>query len=198
MRIANLKKSKIDNPKSKIKKEGVKKMNLSITARHIEIDELLKDYLKKRLNKLKKYFNEKEVNIHAVFMAEKERRGIEVDINYNGVIFHGQETTEDIYTSIDQVVEKLERQLKKYKDKTQKRPKLSSKVIPEIDSTQTQKVKTIRRKKLTTKPITLEDALIQLEQTPLDFLVFIDARTNMINVLYRCIDGNYGLIEPYS
>lgn len=171
-------------------------MNLSITARHIEIDDLLKDYLKKRLNKLKKYFNKKEVNIHVTFIAEKDRRKIEVIINYNGAIFNGQETTKDMYSSIDQVIEKLEHQLKKYREKIKKRPKVSSKIIPEIDSTQTQNVKTIRRKKLTSKPITLEDAIIQLEQTPLDFLVFIDARTNVINVLYRCSDGNYGLIEP--
>jgi putative sigma-54 modulation protein len=174
-------------------------VNLSITARHIEIADSIKDYLKKRLNKLKKYFNKKEVNIHVVFMAEKERRGIEVALNYNGAILHGQETTQDIYASIDQVVEKLERQLKKYKDKIQKKPRGLSKVkFEDMTTSQTQEIKTIRRKKLTLKPITLEEAIIQLEQTPLDFLVFTDAQTDTINVLYRCKDGNYGLIEPYS
>jgi putative sigma-54 modulation protein len=174
-------------------------VNLSITARHIEIADSMKDYLKKRLNKLKKYFNKKEINIHVVFMAEKERRGIEVALNSNGTIFHGQETTEDMYTSIDRVVEKLERQLKKYKDKIQKKPRGLCKVkLEKMTTSQTQDIKTIRRKKLTLKPITLEEAIIQLEQTPLDFLVFTDAHTDTINVLYRCKDGNYGLIEPYS
>ncbi|MEW6095314.1 MAG: ribosome-associated translation inhibitor RaiA [bacterium] len=171
-------------------------MELSITARHIEIADSVKEYLKKRLNKLKKYFKKKEVNIHVVFMAEKERRGIEVTLDYNGILIHSQETTEDIYTSIDQVVEKLERQLKKYKEKIQKKPRVPSKIIPEMESSQTLEGKTVRRKKQTLKPMTLEEAIIQLEQTSLDFLVFTDAQTDAINVLYRCKDGNYGLIEP--
>lgn len=175
---------------------GFEKVNLSITGRHIEIADSMKDYLKKRLTKLKKYFNKKEVNIHIVFMPEKERQKIEVALNYNGVILHGQETTGDMHTSIDQVVEKLERQLKKYKDKIQKKPRGLSKKLEEMTTSQTEEVKTIKRKKLSLKPITLEEAIIQLEQTYLDFLVFTDVHTNTINVLYRCKDGNYGLIEP--
>lgn len=170
-------------------------MNLSITARHIEVTDSIKEYLQKRLNKLKKYFNKKEVNIHGVFGAEKERRWIEISINYNGNILHGRETKEDIYTSIDAVIEKLERQLEKYKEKNQKKPRISFKEIPEET---TSLGKTIRRKKLSLKPITVEEAIIQLEQTSLDFFVFIDAHTNTINVIYRSKDGNYGLIETSS
>jgi len=173
-------------------------VELSITTRHIEIGDSIREYLKKRLKKLEKYFNKKEVNVHVVFTAEKGRRGIEVTVNYNGTVLHGRETTEDIHTSIDQVVEKLEGQLKKYKEKTQRKLRTSLRIIPETSPGEAQKVPTVRRKKLTLKPLTLEDAIIQLEQTSLEFLVFTDAQTNTINVLYRCKDGNYGLIETYS
>jgi len=170
-------------------------VNLSITARHIDITDSIKEYLQKRLNKLKKYFNEKEVNIHIVFLAEKERRCIEITLHYNGNILYGRETKGDLYTSIDEVMEKLERQLEKCKEKNQKKPRISTKEIPEET---TPAVKTIQRKKLALKPITLEEAIIQLEQTSLDFFVFTDAQTNTINVLYRSKNGNYGLLETYS
>ncbi|MDI6736222.1 MAG: ribosome-associated translation inhibitor RaiA [bacterium] len=169
-------------------------MNISITARHIEVTNEVKEYLEKRLNRLKKYFK-KEVSIHVVFMAEKERRIIEVDINYNGTILHGEETTNEIHTSIDQVVEKLERQLKKCKDKIQRKSKTVAKTTKKIVPGLTEDIKKIKRKKLTNKPLELADAILQLEKTRSEFLVFIDAQTNKVNVLYQCNDGNYGLIE---
>ncbi|MEW6607245.1 MAG: ribosome-associated translation inhibitor RaiA [bacterium] len=167
-------------------------MNLSITARHIEIDEAIKDYLRKRLNKLKKYFNKKEVNIHVVLMAEKTRRGIEVVIDFNGNTLTGHQTSPDIYTSIDQVVDKLERQLKKCKEKVQKKARVCSKTI----TVTPQKMQKISRKKLTSKPMTLKEAIIELEQASLEFFVFTDVETGLINVLYRTKNGTYGLIEP--
>lgn len=170
-------------------------MTLSITARHIEITDSIKEYLQKRLNKLKKYFNKKEVNIQVVFIAEKERRCIEITIHYNGNILHGRETGKDMLISIDQVIEKLERQLEKYKQKLQKKPRISTK---EISEEITPSLKIVRRKKLALKPITLEEAIIQLEKTSLDFLVFTDAQTHTTNVIYRSKDGNYSLIETYS
>ncbi|MFH1562675.1 MAG: ribosome-associated translation inhibitor RaiA [Nitrospirota bacterium] len=174
-------------------------MNISITARHIEVTDSVKEYLEKRLNKLKKYFK-KEVNIHVVFAAEKERRSIEVDINYNGNILHSEVTTQDIHTSIDQVVEKLERQVKKCKDKIQGKNKIlstrqASKITEGIGLSSTEDIKKIKRKKLTLKPLELADAILQLERTKAGFLVFTDAQTDKVNVLYQCNDGNYGLIE---
>lgn len=169
-------------------------MNISITARHIEVTDEVKEYLQKRLSKLKKYFK-KEVNIHVIFVAEKERRRIEVDINYNGNMLHGEETTNEIHTSIDYVVEKLERQLKKCKDKIQGKTKTSSKIAKEIGHGLTEEIKKIKRKKLSLKPVELDDAVLQLEKSDLAFLVFIDAQTDNVHVLYRCKDGNYGLIE---
>ncbi len=169
-------------------------MNISITARHVEVTDEVKEYLEKRLNKLKKYFK-KEVSIHVIFIAEKERRIIEVDINHNGILLHGEETTNEIHTSIDQVVEKLERQLKKCKDKIQGKSKVASKITKKTVSGLTEEIKKIKRKKLTDKPLELADAILQLEKTKVKFLVFIDAQTNKVNVLYQCNDGNYGLIE---
>lgn len=179
-------------------------MHLSITGRHVEVTDAIKDYLEKRTGKVRRHFDQ-IINIHVILSIEKGRHLAEMTLQGNNFVFNGHEETRDMYTSIDSVVDKIEKQVKRYKDRISDHHKASSDrqtsqeetIIdegrPDEDELGPRIIKTDR---FAMKPMLPEEAALQIEVLEEDFLVFSNALTERINVLYRRKDGNFGLIEP--
>ncbi len=171
-------------------------MELSIVFKNIEPTDALKSYLEKRVKKLERIFN-KSFEVKAVLSTEKFRQNAELIVNIDGNIIKAEETSDDMYSSIDLVIDKLDRQAKKYREKTKERKhaneKHSSNPKGNMGESENQIIKT---ENYIVKPLTLEEAAMQLDTLEQEFIVFRNAETNGINVLYKRSDGNYGWIEP--
>ncbi len=172
-------------------------MNVKIYGRHLEITPALRDYAQSKVKKFDKYVsNITEANI--TLSVEKYRHKAEIQLRVNGVIIQAEAVTGEIYASIDEVIEKLDRQIKKYKGKLtahRKENKASSSTETEV-SEETPEVRIIKRKKFAMKPMTVEEAAMQMELLDKDFFVFTNSDTDQINVIYKRKDGDFGLIEP--
>lgn len=174
-------------------------MKISVMAKNIELTKALKETVEKKLSKLEKYFNP-NVEAHATLSVQKNRQIIEVTIPFNGVILRGEESTEDMYTSIDLVIDKLERQIRKQKTKIQRRTTGDSlryqSIVVDESEIEKNDPKIVKTKKFAIKPMASEEAMLQMELLGHSFFVFENADTEEVNVIYKRKDGNYGLIEP--
>ncbi|MGI5921357.1 MAG: ribosome hibernation-promoting factor, HPF/YfiA family [Syntrophomonadaceae bacterium] len=179
-------------------------MRFDIRGKNVEITDALKDYTTKRLSKLEKYI-ENVKGAQVTLSVEGERHKVEVTIPLNGMILRGEEVTEDMYSSIDMVEEKLEKQIEKYKTKLYRNNRgagLKKGLIEEIEeeldhSEAPEKFKIVRTKKFAMKPMDEEEAIMQMNLLGHNFFVFFNARSEEVNVVYKRKDGNYGLIEQY-
>ncbi|MBO5530748.1 MAG: ribosome-associated translation inhibitor RaiA [Bacilli bacterium] len=157
----------------------------------------IKDYIESKLDKLNKYFNSE--NCTATVLTKKEGRNqkIEVTIPTDNFILRNESVNEDLYAAIDNVSDKLERQIRKNKEKINK--KQNKKVIEDFDylleDEFTGEEKIVKRKQLELKPIDEEEAIIEMEMLGHNFFVFRDVETDKINILYKRKNGNYGVIE---
>jgi putative sigma-54 modulation protein len=173
-------------------------MNINIRGKHIELTDALKDYVLKRVGKLAKYSDDfKDVQVK--LMVERDRHRIEVTAPLNGIILRGEEETEDMYSSIDMVVEKLERQIDKYRTRINKR--MRSKVFKDYGTKESgmneePREKVVRNKKFPTKPMSVEEAIMQMNLIGHSFFVFTNADTQEMNVVYVRKNGDYGLLQP--
>jgi len=175
-------------------------MNVQVRGRNIEVTDALKDYVVKRVGKLDKYIDNLG-DAQVTLTVEKESHRVEVTIPLNGMLLRGEESTTDMYTSIDLVVEKLEKQISKFKGKLQKRgirfvgdqrlAAAAPEAAPEADGP-----KVVRTKRFAIKPMPVDEAILQMNLLGHNFFVFSNAETEQVNVVYRRKDGNYGLIEP--
>ncbi len=172
-------------------------MSIVVRGKNIEITPALKDYVTKRVSKITKYFDSLG-EITAILTVEKGRHIIELTVPVNGIMLRGEEATMDMYTSIDLVVDKIEKQIEKYKTKLSRRLKgghfkgeLVAAAASEEDLT-----KLVKTKRFAVKPMDIEEAILQMNLLSHDFFVFTNAEREEVNVLYRRKDGNYGLIEP--
>lgn len=173
-------------------------MRITVTGKNIEITNALKNVVEKKLEKLDKYFNP-DVEAHATLSVQKTRQIIEITIPFNGVILRGEESNEDMYASIDIVVDKLERQIRKQKTKLQRRnhgDSLRFQSIPDIEERNYQEARIVKTKKFAIKPMSEEEAVLQMELLGHNFFVYESADSGEVNVVYKRKDGNYGLIEP--
>jgi putative sigma-54 modulation protein len=173
-------------------------MAITVRGKNIEITPALKDYVEKRIGKITKYFDTLG-EITVILTVSKGRHIVEVTVPINGMLLRGEEATTDMYTSIDLVIEKLERQIEKYKTKIARKLKQGSfkfdipapAVEPETDE-----FKVVRTKRFAMKPLNVEEAIMQMNFVNHDFFVFMNSDTEQVNVVYRRKDGHYGLIEP--
>lgn len=175
-------------------------MRFQIRGKNIQLSPALKDYVEKRLGKLDKYF---ENNPEAIvtLIVERGRHRVEVTMPINGFILRGEEESVDMYECVDLVVEKLERQIAKYRTRLNKKNK--SQNIRELP-TGTDGIAVeeytdpllLRTKRFAIKPMPLEEAIVQMNLLGHNFFVFSNAETEEVNVVYKRKDGNYGLIEP--
>lgn len=179
-------------------------MQLSVTFRHMEPSDALRSYVQDRTGKLTKYID-RPLESQVTLSVQKFRQIADVVINADGIRIAGQETHEDMYAAIDLVMDKIERQVKKYRAKIRKHKPTPGKEIrwrrdiyePESfeDDREPQVVRT---ENYFVKPMSVDEAAMQMDLSQQDFLVFNNASTQTVNVLYRRKDGNYGLIVPQN
>ena len=172
-------------------------MRFTITGKNIEVTEGLRAAIEDKLGKLDKYFV-KEAEVTVTLSVEKERQKIEVTIPVKGNIIRSEQTSSDMYVSIDLVEEVIERQLKKYKSKIiQSKQNAAAFTQSYIDNDyeEESEIKIVRSKRFGIKPMDAEEACIQMELLGHNFYVFLNGETGEINIIYKRNDGNLGLIE---
>lgn len=173
-------------------------MNYIISGKNIEVTEGLRSAVQDKLSKLEKYFAD-DASVQVTFSVEKDRQKIEVTIPMKGHIIRAEQVSDDMYVSIDLVVEVIERQVtrhrKKLIDKEQNAAYLSKAFVDE-DVEDDDDIKIMRTKKFAVKPMYPEDACIQMDLVGHNFYVFRNAETDEVNVVYKRKGNTYGLIEP--
>ena len=171
-------------------------MKITVRGKNMEVTSALRDYVEKRLTKLEK-FNDHLLDGNATLSVTKDRHRIEVTIPLNGWLLRGEEETEDMYSSIDLVFEKLERQINKYKSKINKKAKTES-IKDSVDNAAGgyEEPQVLRTKRFAIKPMSVEEAIMQMNLLGHGFFVFSNAETEEVNVVYKRNDGNFGHIEP--
>jgi putative sigma-54 modulation protein len=175
-------------------------MQTSVTFKNIEPSDSLKSYVGEKLNRFDKYlYNPAEANV--VLSVEKFRHIADVNIVGDGLTIKGKEETEDMYSAIDMVLDKLEKQIKKNKQKIRdrrggSRAKEKGTLAEAAAEGPVEDAGEIVVKSIDYKPMDVEEAIMQMDLVNESFLVFTNARTDKVNVLYRRKAGNYGLIQP--
>jgi len=186
-------------------------LQVSITGRNVEVTDPLKSHVEKKLTHIKKYFDG-ILDAHVVLNVEKHRHFAEITIHANGITMHGEESTGDMYTSVDKVIDKIERQLRRYKSKLVSHRRRTREGVPaepeaplqwRVDVLEAESVESaaaspriVKTQRFAVKPMSVDEAVMQMDLLHQDFLVYRDSRTNRVSVLYRRNDGDYGLIEP--
>ena len=170
----------------------------------MEQSDAIKAYAEEKLERVLKYVDS-PINVQVYFSVEKKIRHIvEIVINAKGVSTKASEASHDMYASIDAVIDKIERQLVRYKEKIKAHKpngdehgrQLSKKVFAAESIEANTGSVVIKTSTRTAKPMSVEEAVMQMDLLHKDFIVFTDAENGEINVLYRRKDGNFGLIEP--
>lgn len=172
-------------------------MNIIINGKHLEITPALRSYSEEKIKKFERYLSDISEAV-ITLSVEKYRHKAEVLLKANGVLIQAESVTGEIYSSIDEVYEKLEKQVKKYKEKLVSHRKGGNKadvLSEEIKETQ-EGGRIIRNKRFELKPMSPDEASMQMELLDKPFFVFINDISNDINVIYRRQDSNFGLIEP--
>ena len=181
-------------------------MNINVVFRHMETTEALRQYAIDKVSKIKKYIDA-PIEIHVVLSVEKFRHIAEVTFTINGFVVKGQEETEDMYSSIDMVMDKIGRQVRKYKDRlknkrgagsTAEKMLVNMNVVVVDHNLEETTPQVIKSTSFSIKPMDVNEAIMQMNLIDNDFLVFRNDTSNEVNVIYRRKDGNYGLIEPTS
>lgn len=173
-------------------------MRYTITGRNIDVTPGLKAAIEEKIGKLDRYFNP-DTEVAVTLSVQKDKQKIEVTIPVKGNIIRAEESSNDMYVSIDLVEEVIERQMKKYKtkliDKKQAAQSFSSLFINE-ESDAEEEIQIVKTKRFAMKPMDPEEACIQMELLRHDFYVFLNSETEEVNVVYKRKGGTYGLIEP--
>ncbi len=175
-------------------------MMITVTFRRMEPTESLKAYAEEKLSKIKKYLDS-PMEAHVVLEVEKFRHMADVTVNIDGTRIKAYEETEDMYSAIDMVMDKIENQVKKHRSRLRERRAENIKGEQTLGSEAAEGLpdeRTISVEKLVAKPMDPEEAAMQLSTSRQDFLVFRNSRSREINVIYKRKDGNIGLIEPAS
>ena len=174
-------------------------MKVIVIAKNIELTAALKEIVEKKVNKLEKYIDP-NVEARVTLSVQKSRHIIEVTIPFNGVILRGEESTSDMYKSLDLVEEKIERQIRKQKTRLSRKKggsfkfaELGGESKPVVEEDEG---KLVRVKKFGVKPMNSEEAILQMDLLGHNFFVYQDADTSKVNVVYKRKDGDYGLLEP--
>jgi len=176
-------------------------MAISYTFRHMEPSEELRSYVEERVDRLKKYFDS-PVDAHIVLTVEKFRHIADMTLSSDGNTTKAVEQTDDMYSSIDQVMDKIEEQLrrfrskkKEYKPETIKGEVFEESEIEVQESLVESGPQIIKAESVDIKPMDINEAAMQIELSNQSFLVFTNAKSKQINIIYKRKDGNLGLID---
>ena len=173
-------------------------MRINIIGKNIEVSDYLRDMVEKKVSKLERYFP-KDTQVIVTMAVARSRHIVEVTIPADGVVLRAEEVTGDMYASIDNALDKLERQLHKHRTRLSRQLKSEAfktdePLYSDVFDDEDQK-KVVKVKRFNAKPMTVDEAIMQMELVGHSFYVFFNAQTNRANVLYMRRDGNLGLIE---
>jgi len=179
-------------------------MQVSVTFRNTGSESWFKDYVTERLSKIQKYID-KPVEAHVVLSVEKFRNVAEVNIMAKGINLVGKEEAKDMQLAIDNVIDKIERQIKKHKDKSREHntgtTRAEEKAGPReaaAGGEDEARARVVETRKVVLKPMSLEEAMIEMEGSRNRFVIYRDALSENISVIYRRDDGNFALLEANS
>ena len=177
-------------------------MKFNIIARKFTIKEDVRKYLEKKLSKLDKFFKD-EPTARVVLGTVKDNEYIEAQINAGGIIFRAEATDSEMLAAIDKIVDIIERQIRKNKTRLAKRLRENSindsQMISGtnfVDDEETGEFDIVKTKRFSVKPMSVEEAILQMKLLGHSFFVFSNAETDEVNVVYKRKDNTYGLIEP--
>ena len=187
-------------------------MTITIAGRHFDVTEGLKSHIDAKFDRLRDHFDD-EITADVVLSVEKHRHIAEVTMHVNGLHVHGREITGDMYSSVDDVIHKIDKQLRKYKNRISSAQHRNRKPLHEVEhhllemieslDTETEAPaavntahRIIEREPMEVQPMTVDEAVLQLELRDYDFLVFSNSDSGKINVLYKRTSERYGLIVP--
>ena len=176
-------------------------MKYVIVGKNMDVTESLDAAIRGKLDKLDRYFSP-ETECRVTLSVEKNRQKIEVTVPVKGKIIRAEQSSNDMYVSLDLVEEIIERQLRKYKNKIIDRHQDSGNSFKQEfldrDYVEDEEIRITRRKQFDMKPMYPEDACVQMELLGHTFFAFLNAETDLISVVYKRKDGAYGLLEPYA
>lgn len=177
-------------------------MKISVRGDKVKVTEAMNNYVVEKLKKIDKYLDDPEaVNANVVVRVEKQGQKVEITIPLKNFMLRAEETQEDIYAAVDTIVDKIERQIRKNKTKLESQAKKSREVkgfaIESIEDIEEEEVETVivKRKKVDVKPMSEEEAVLQMELLGHDFYLFKDADTMKPTLVYKRKDNQYGIIE---
>ena len=173
-------------------------MNINIRGDKIEVTDSIKNYVREKLERLDKYFEDaSKIDAHVIIRARNGEQIIEVTVPTSKYTLRAEEKHSDLYAAIDLVVDVLERQIRKNKTKLNKRRDAADVVfsfIPEDDEEYVESNTVVKRKTVEKKPMSEEEAILQMELLDHDFFLYNDVDEGCFAVIYKRKDGNYGII----
>ena len=172
-------------------------MKINIYTRKIDLSTEKKDMIAKKIDKLGKFFND-DISADIVISTQKDKIIVEVTVRTVDMIYRAEERADDIYNAVDEIIEAIVRQIRK--NKTRLAKKLREGVHKEYDfgayaDVDDAEIKIVKTKSHNVKPMSPEEAVLQMNLLGHSFFVFLNAKTNTTDIVYRRKDGNYGLIE---
>lgn len=171
-------------------------MKIFFSSRKTELSEDFKKRAEKKLKKLIRFFGD-ELTVEVLVNVEKNRETVEITVRHSGLVFRAEETSLNMMESLDRVIDAIIRQIRKNKTRLEKRLYVSA-----FDASFDEKVeeepeyKVVKTKKFPIKPLSIEEAILQMNMVGHQFFVFVNDVTDKINVVYKRHDGDYALMEP--
>mgnify|MGYP001260576106 FL=1 len=173
-------------------------MLVTVIGKNVEVTNALKEYAEKKVAKIDKFFEKSPGGAKVTLSTERSQHVVDITVQVDGILLRGEERTGDMYASIDGAIDKIERQVHKFKTKINRKLREENQVVltssPQNEVTAAPVIK--RTKRFAIKPMSVEEAVMQMDLLGHDFYVFSNSDTEEVNVVYRRKDGNYGLIEP--
>ena len=176
-------------------------MNITYTARKVNLRDNFKERVEKKLSKFKKIFSDEAV-AHVVVTLEKNRQTVEITIRDNRMVYRAESTQSEMNDALDRVIDILTRQIRKNKTRLEKRIKsggieaLTAELPAQENEEPEEEYQVVRKKQILVKPITVEEAILEMNMINHDVYMFINAETDEVNVVYKRANGNYGVLEP--
>jgi len=185
---------------------AVEEIRVVVKGKNLDVTPALREYAKKKISKTAKFFDAPHDPLAEVVMKiERDRQIAEITLQVGGLLVRGEGITDDMYASLDEAIDRIERQIRKHKTRILKRqqgPGLrgvvgnSSVEALEDRREEVTPPRIVRTKRFAIKPMTVEEAVLQMELLGHDFFVFGNGATGEVNVVYKRHGGDYGLIEP--
>jgi putative sigma-54 modulation protein len=175
-------------------------MKISVTFRNAEGEDWQREYVEERLKKLEKYIDN-PVDARVILSVEKFRNTAEINLMANGLNINSREEEKDMHLAIDNAIEKIERQLKKRKEKVRGFKTNTSRSgefggeSPVEEGEESTDSKVVEARKVVLKPMSIDDAVLEMETTKNRFVIYRDSSTENVNVIYRREDGKFALLE---